>query len=112
LSKLSPNFGAPCHNTAPVSGNPGHGLFHTRRVCADRRRRQRGVQLDLPGRDGRDLLSVPDAPADEAPQGGLLGRIIEVGDNFVLLEIAEQTQVKVQKHMIAAVLPKGTSKSL
>jgi preprotein translocase subunit YajC len=53
------------------------------------------------------------AKGDEAvTQGGLLGRIVEVGDNFVLLEIAEKTQVKVQKHMIAAVMPKGTSKGL
>ena len=53
------------------------------------------------------------AKGDEAvTQGGLLGRIVEIGENFVLLEIAEKTQVKVQKHMLAAVLPKGTSKTL
>ena len=49
---------------------------------------------------------------DEAvTQGGLLGRVVEVGDNFIELEIADKVQVKVQKHMIAAIMPKGTVKS-
>ncbi len=45
-------------------------------------------------------------------QGGVLGRIIEVGENFVLVDIAEGVQVKVQKQSIAALMPKGTIKSL
>ena len=49
---------------------------------------------------------------DEAvTNGGLLGRISEVGDNFVTFEIAKGTEVKVQKHAIAQVMPKGTLKN-
>jgi len=44
--------------------------------------------------------------------GGLLGRIIELGDNFVLLEIANNLQVKVQRQAISVVMPKGTMKTL
>lgn len=44
--------------------------------------------------------------------GGLLGRIAEVGDNFVLLEAAEGVQLKVQRQSVAGVMPKGTTKSL
>jgi preprotein translocase subunit YajC len=44
--------------------------------------------------------------------GGLLGKIGEVGDTFILVEIAEGTQVKVQKQAVAAVMPKGTMKNL
>jgi preprotein translocase subunit YajC len=43
--------------------------------------------------------------------GGLLGRITAVGDQFVTVEFAEGVTLKVQKHTIAAVLPKGTMKS-
>ena len=43
--------------------------------------------------------------------GGVLGKVTEVGDNFATVEIAENTQVKVQKHAIASVMPKGTIKS-
>ena len=44
--------------------------------------------------------------------GGLVGKIIKVGDNYVTLEIAEGTEVIVQKPAIGLVLPKGTLKSL
>ena len=40
--------------------------------------------------------------------GGLLGRIVEVGDNYLGVEIAEGVRVKVQKSAITQVLPKGT----
>ncbi len=42
--------------------------------------------------------------------GGLLGRIIDVGDNFVLVEMAEGIQLKVQKQSVASLMPKGTTK--
>ena len=49
---------------------------------------------------------------DEAvTNGGVLGKIIEVGDSFVTLEIAKNTEIKVQRHAIAAVMPKGTIKA-
>jgi preprotein translocase subunit YajC len=44
--------------------------------------------------------------------GGLLGRIAEIGDSFLLLEVAKDVQVKVQKHAVSAVMPKGTAKTL
>ena len=43
--------------------------------------------------------------------GGLLGKIINLGDNFVVLEIAENIEVKVQRYQIASVMPKGTLKN-
>jgi preprotein translocase subunit YajC len=43
--------------------------------------------------------------------GGVLGQIVEVGEQFVSLQIAQGVTVKVQKHTIATVLPKGTVKS-
>lgn len=53
------------------------------------------------------------AKGDEVvTNGGLLGRINEIGDSFLLLEIAKDVQVKVQKHAISAVVPKGTAKTL
>jgi preprotein translocase subunit YajC len=53
------------------------------------------------------------AKGDEVvTSGGMLGRIIKVGDNFLLLEIAKDVEVKVQKHAVSATLPKGTSKTL
>jgi preprotein translocase subunit YajC len=44
--------------------------------------------------------------------GGLLGRITEIGDNFIVMEIAKDTEVKIQKNAVSAVMPKGTLKTL
>ena len=43
--------------------------------------------------------------------GGLLGRVAEISDSIVTLELADGVQVKVQKQAVATVLPKGTLKS-
>lgn len=44
--------------------------------------------------------------------GGLLGRVLQVGDNFLLLELSEGMEVKVEKSAVSRVVPKGTAKSL
>ena len=43
--------------------------------------------------------------------GGVLGRIVETGEQFLTVEIASGVQVKVQRHTVTSVLPKGTIKS-
>lgn len=60
------------------------------------------------------------AKGDEVvTQGGVLGRIVKVGDNFVTLEVSagkdskdNGVELHVQKHAIGAQVPKGTLKSL
>jgi preprotein translocase subunit YajC len=42
--------------------------------------------------------------------GGVLGRVTEIGNNFVQLEVAEGIQLKVQKGAVASLMPKGTVK--
>ena len=44
--------------------------------------------------------------------GGVLGRIADLGEAYVTVEIAEGVQVKVQRQAIQTVLPKGTIKSV
>ena len=52
------------------------------------------------------------ASGDEVvTSGGLLGRITDVGDTFVTLEVADGVRVKVQKVQITQLMPKGTLKS-
>ena len=44
--------------------------------------------------------------------GGIAGKITKVGDSYVHVDIAEGTEIIVQKPSITLVLPKGTLKSL
>jgi preprotein translocase subunit YajC len=43
--------------------------------------------------------------------GGVLGRVTEVHDNFLKVEIASGVEILVQRPTIGAVVPKGTMKS-
>jgi len=49
-------------------------------------------------------------------QGGMAGRIVKVGDNYVTVAIGEvkdsPIEVQVQKQAVGALLPKGTLKTL
>jgi len=53
------------------------------------------------------------AKGDEViSSGGIAGKVTKVTDNFVVMEIADGVEVKVQKAAIASVLPKGTLKAV
>jgi len=42
--------------------------------------------------------------------GGMLGKIVNVGDNALQIEVAEGVTIKLQKNSISKVLPKGSLK--
>ena len=42
--------------------------------------------------------------------GGILGRIVELGDQFLTIEIADNVRIKVQRFQVTTVVPKGTLK--
>jgi preprotein translocase subunit YajC len=44
--------------------------------------------------------------------GGMLGRIIELGDNFMKVEVADNVIVSVRKTAVEAILPKGSLKEM
>ena len=57
------------------------------------------------------------AKGDEVvTQGGMAGKIVKVGENYVTIEIATlkdaPVEVQIQKQAVGALLPKGTLKNL
>jgi preprotein translocase subunit YajC len=60
----------------------------------------------------RDMIGALGVGDEVITQGGVAGKILAVGEQFLDVEIADGITVKVQRHMIAAVLPKGSLKSL
>jgi len=44
--------------------------------------------------------------------GGIIGKVTNVGDNFIEMSVSDNTSIKVQRQAVAAVMPKGTMKSL
>ncbi|MBV8783658.1 MAG: preprotein translocase subunit YajC [Gammaproteobacteria bacterium] len=62
-------------------------------------------------KEHQNLVARLSAGDEVVTNGGLLGRVSEVGDVFVTLEVAEGVRVKVQKVQILQLVPKGTLKS-
>lgn len=53
------------------------------------------------------------AKGDEVvTSSGILGKVMKVEDDFVVLQVADNVELKFQKASISAVLPKGTLKSI
>jgi preprotein translocase subunit YajC len=62
-------------------------------------------------KEHRALLSGLSKGDEVLTNGGVAGRIEDLGESFVSVEIAEGVTIKVQKNAITAVLPKGSLKS-
>ncbi|HEY4339361.1 MAG TPA: preprotein translocase subunit YajC [Steroidobacteraceae bacterium] len=62
-------------------------------------------------KDHQAMLSKLSSGDEVVTSGGILGRIVEVGDAFVTIEVADSVRVKVQKSQVTSLMPKGTLKS-
>ncbi len=62
-------------------------------------------------KEHREMVAALEVGAEVATSGGILGKITEVSEQFLTLEIADGVNVKVQRHTVSQVLPKGTLKS-
>ncbi|MDB6090530.1 MAG: preprotein translocase subunit YajC [Gammaproteobacteria bacterium] len=57
------------------------------------------------------LVSKLSAGDEVVTTGGILGKVTDVGDSFITIEIADGVRVKVQKFQVGSLMPKGTLKS-
>jgi preprotein translocase subunit YajC len=62
-------------------------------------------------KDQQAMLSRLASGDEVVTSGGILGRITDVSDTFITLEIADGVRIKVQRAQINQLMPKGTLKS-
>ena len=62
-------------------------------------------------KEHRGMVEALAAGDEIVTSGGLLGEIIEVGEQFLTVQVADGVKLKIQKHTIGALMPKGTMKS-
>mgnify|MGYP000140306380 CR=1 FL=1 len=62
-------------------------------------------------KEHKNLVAALSVGDEVVTNGGLLGKITKVGESFVTVELGENMKIKIQKHAIASVMPKGTIKS-
>lgn len=63
-------------------------------------------------KEHREMLSQLQKGDEVRTQGGIVGRIAELGENFVRVEVAEGVNIAMERHAIDRILPKGTLKNL
>ncbi len=61
-------------------------------------------------KEHKNLLSSLTKGDEIITSGGILGKITDVGDSFVTLEVQDGVTIKVQKQSVSSVMPKGTIK--
>ena len=62
-------------------------------------------------KDHQTMVAKLSAGDEVVTSGGILGRIVEVSDAFVTLEVADGVRLKIQKGQVTSLMPKGTLKS-
>ncbi|MEO8741892.1 MAG: preprotein translocase subunit YajC [Lysobacteraceae bacterium] len=62
-------------------------------------------------KEHREMLSKLQKGDEVITSGGLAGRVDEIGDSFVTLEVADGVRMKFQRAAIATVLPRGSLKA-
>ncbi|MAZ05033.1 preprotein translocase subunit YajC [Marinobacter sp. SS8-8] len=63
-------------------------------------------------KEHKALMSGLNKGDEVVTSGGVAGKITKVTDDFIVVEIADNVEVKVQKVAVAAALPKGTLKDI
>lgn len=63
-------------------------------------------------KEHRSMVEALSRGDEIVTNGGVAGKISEVGDDFIKVEIADGVNVAVQKQSVSSVMPKGTLKDL
>ena len=63
-------------------------------------------------KEKKNLLSSLQKGDEVVTVGGIAGKIAKVGEDFVILDVSDTVELKIQKEAIAAALPKFTLKAI
>ncbi|PWK50922.1 preprotein translocase subunit YajC [Pleionea mediterranea] len=63
-------------------------------------------------KEHKKMIEAIDKGDEVSTAGGVLGKVNKVTDNYIIITIADDVNISVQKHAVNAVLPKGTLKSI
>jgi preprotein translocase subunit YajC len=63
-------------------------------------------------KEAKAMLEALSKGDEVVTAGGVLGRIAKIGDQYLTIEIAANTEITVQRGAVSQLLPKGTIKAL
>ncbi len=62
-------------------------------------------------KEHKEMVSKLAVGDEVVTAGGVLGKVTELGEQFIQVEIADGVRIKVQRHTVGALMPKGTIKN-
>ncbi len=63
-------------------------------------------------KEKKEMLSALNKGTEVVTSGGILGKVVDLDENFVKLEISDNTHIQVQRQSIESMMPKGTYKAI
>lgn len=63
-------------------------------------------------KEHREMVANLGVGDEVVTAGGVLGKVTEIKEQFIRVEVADGVQLRVQRHTIGAVMPKGTMKAV
>ncbi len=62
-------------------------------------------------KEHRNMVAAIGKGDEVVTSGGMLGRISDVGEQYMTVELAQGVEVRMQKSAVSTILPKGTIKA-
>ncbi len=63
-------------------------------------------------KEKKEMISAMTKGAEVVTSGGILGKVVDMDDNFLKLEVCDNTFIQVQRQSIEGMMPKGTYKAI
>jgi preprotein translocase subunit YajC len=63
-------------------------------------------------KEHKAMVAALEKGTEVVTAGGIVGKITKVSDAYLTIEIADNTEIVVQKQAVQTLLPKGTMKSV
>ena len=63
-------------------------------------------------KEHRKMVEAMAVGDEVVTNGGVVGKVTKVGEQFISVEVSDGVELKIQKHAVSTVLPKGTLKTL
>ena len=61
-------------------------------------------------KEHRELVASISRGDEIVTNGGIIGKVVQVDDQFLIVEVAKNVEIKLQRGAVSAALPKGTFK--
>ena len=63
-------------------------------------------------KEKKQMIAAMSKGVEVVTSGGILGKVVDLDDNFVKIEVADNIFIQVQRQSIDSMMPKGTYKAI